>query len=112
MSINFPNLPAAMDAWCVRHGRNAAELARALKVSKATTTRWKQGEEPEVKRIKEVAKMLGVTVGYLADEEEMAHNDEELHILRGFRSGNSSTRSAMQAIAGISKDAPDGAKPT
>lgn len=107
MSANFPNLPAAIDAWIGRTGHSKAELARTLGISKATVTRWTQGEEPEVKRLKEIAETLGVTVGYLADEEDIAHNDEERQLLQKYRRADHRARKAMRAIADLSGNPED-----
>ena len=86
MSVNFPNLPAAITMYCALPGQSQASLSRVLGVSRATVTRWMQGDEPEVKRIKELAKKLGVSVGYLAGDDEMPKNDDEVDLLKGFRS--------------------------
>lgn len=85
MSTNFPNLPAAITSYLGRGSRTQADLARALHVSRATVTRWVQGEEPEVKRLQEIARELGVTVGYLAGDEEIAWNGREIRLLAAWR---------------------------
>ena len=99
MSVNFPNLPAAIQAYADIPGQSYASFSRAVGVSKATVTRWLQGEEPEVKRIKKVAKALGVTVGYLADESEMVHNKREAALLEGYRKVPEHIRRAMDQLA-------------
>lgn len=98
VSANFPNLPAAIVAY-KDAGRSYADLARALDVSRATVTRWAQGEEPEVKRLQELAKELGVTIAYLAAEEEVAHNDREIRLLAGYRDAPDHIRAAIDQLA-------------
>ncbi|MDE2473289.1 MAG: helix-turn-helix domain-containing protein [Bradyrhizobium sp.] len=108
MSVNFPNLPAAIQAYADVAGQNYASFARAVGVSKATVTRWKDGEEPEVKRIKKVARILGVSVGYLADEAEVAHNKREARLLAGYRELPEHIRRAMDQLANSrARDATD-----
>lgn len=85
MSENFPNLPEAIRRWCARNNSTQAKLAQMLGVRKSTVTRWAHGEEPEVKRIRQVADALGVTVAYLAGEEALPHTETESELLRDFR---------------------------
>ena len=104
MSANFPNLPAAIAAYSSRPGQSQASLSRALNLSRASVTRWMHGDEPEVKRIKEVAKELGVSVGYLAGDEEMPGNDDELNVLKGFRQQPESIKRAIRQLAQTIQD--------
>jgi transcriptional regulator with XRE-family HTH domain len=100
MSLNFPNLPTAIVAYTNRGpDYTMASLSRALSVSRATITRWKKGEEPEVSRIQEIAKELGVTVGYLAGDDELAHNDRERRILVGLRRQPEKMRALIEQLA-------------
>jgi len=85
MSVNFPNLPTAIAAYKTRTGNSLADLARAMGVSRATATRWTQGEEPEVKRLRQLAKELGCTIGYLAADDEVAHDAREIELLKRWR---------------------------
>ncbi len=111
MSVNFPNLPVAIQAYADVAGQNYASFARAVGVSKATVTRWKDGEEPEVKRIKKVAKILGVSVEYLADEPDMAHNKRDARLLHGYRQLPEHIRRAMDQLAASQSREPPHTKP-
>lgn len=101
MSGVFPNLPPAIDAWIAEApaARSLAALSRELNVSRATLTRWYAGEDPEVGRIREVAQKLGVTVGYLADDDEFAKDAREARLLRGFRSSPVPIQRAIEQLA-------------
>jgi len=85
MSENFPNLPAAIAAYADKPGQSQASLARALGLSRGTITRWVQGEEPEVKRLRDLAKELGVTIGYLADDSDWVRDEGERRWLEVYR---------------------------
>jgi transcriptional regulator with XRE-family HTH domain len=106
VSANFPNLPAAIAAYCSKSGQTQASLSRALKLSRATVTRWIQGDEPEVKRLKEIAKELGVSVGYLAADDEVAHNDDEIDLLKGYREQPERVKRLMRQLAREDDDSP------
>ena len=101
MSENFPNLPVAIAEWiaCDPASRSLASLSRLLRVSRATLTRWHRGEEPEVKRIQQIAKALGVTVGYLAGDEEYPRNQREMDLLLGFRTRPPEVQAAIELLA-------------
>jgi hypothetical protein len=52
-----------------------------------------------VKRIQQIAKKLGVSVGYLAGDEEFARNQREADILVGFRNKPPEVQAAIELLA-------------
>lgn len=82
MSTSLPNLPIAILAYSGGDRGKQKKLADAIGVSEASVTRWVQGEEPKMQKLQRLAKELGVTVAYLAGEEEAAQTQDDLNLLR------------------------------
>lgn len=97
MSTNFPNLPAAVEAYISRD-HVALDLAKRLGVAEASVSRWRNGGEPDVKRIQALAKELGVTVAYLAGDTEAAQNQRELALLVAYRKADTRDRTVVDAL--------------
>lgn len=83
MSLDIEALESAL----ARSGKTQADLARALKVSRGTISRWFSGQgEPEtVDRLKQLAEELSVSLAALVGEEDAAANERERLLLRAFR---------------------------
>ena len=111
MSDNFPRLPDAVEAY-VTSGKSPARLADALGVSEASVSRWRNGGEPEVKRLQQLARELGVTVAYLAGEDEAAQTQEELAHLRKYRKADSTRRAIVDLTLSEVPDDLDSSVPT
>lgn len=108
MSENFPNLPKAIAAYTDRPGQTQASLSRALDVSRGTVTRWMKGEEPEVKRLQDIAKELGVTVGYLAGDSDWIQSPDERKWVERYRRLSPEGRVAFERMADAMESATRG----
>ena len=98
MGLRYPNLPQILDAYLggVR-GRSAA-LARAVGVERSAITRWKNGEDPDVKHIKKLAAELGVTVGALAGDREGAQTQHHLDVIEAYDAAPEAVRAGIDAM--------------
>lgn len=96
MRPRLPNLSKALD----NSPKSQADIARALKVSRATVSRWfsGQGEPDTMERMQKLADELGVTLAYLCDEEDAAHNDRERRLLAKARKVDPSLVAAAEAL--------------
>ncbi|HET9819618.1 MAG TPA: helix-turn-helix transcriptional regulator [Rhodanobacteraceae bacterium] len=99
MSLTFPNLPAAIAAYTSRNGQTQASLARALGVSRGTVTRWVNGEEPEVSRLSDIARELGVSIAYLADDADYIQTPDERSWIDYYRKQPDEVRQALLQMA-------------
>lgn len=97
VSENFPNLPAAVEAY-IQRGHVALDLARAVGVTEASVSRWRNGGEPDVKRLQKIARELDVTVAYLAGDTEAAQTQHELKVIAAYRAAQDRDRKVVDAL--------------
>lgn len=110
MSTSLPNLPIAIAAYTGGDRGKQKRLAVAMDVSEATVSRWVNGRDPEVDKLKKLARELGVSVAYLAGEEEAAQTQDDLKLLKRWWRADARTRQmidlALPPLPGEPSDPP------
>jgi len=83
MKYLVPNLLAAME----RAGMNQADLAKATGWSTAKVSRIAKSKRGGVKvaELKELEKVLGTTIAFLLDLDDVAQDEKERALLRKYR---------------------------
>jgi len=104
-----------IDRWLSKPGRSQAAMARALKVSDATVSRWRTGEStPEEFRADELAELLGMTPSkvlnaiarqkYLQEEARRPPSREEMDRLVDLMERATTELEALkEEVAGLKK---------
>lgn len=95
MSLNMPNLLAALDA----KGWNQKELASRCGWSEAKASRLLNGVTGEITltTIRELEAALGVSAAYLLDMEEVAQTPKEREMLLNYRKAQERDRAIAEA---------------
>lgn len=78
-----------------------AELAARLHVSEGTISHWISGRHrPSIDRLKEIARLVGMTFSELVEGDETFLRDEdELELIRSFRSIDPAQRDQARKLA-------------
>ncbi|MDR1567506.1 MAG: helix-turn-helix domain-containing protein [Streptococcaceae bacterium] len=63
---------------CAQKGISITALGEKLKLSKATTSGWKKGAQPQARTLKTIADYFGVSVDYLLYDSGCTVNGENL----------------------------------
>ncbi len=85
-------------------------MCKALGLSTAHPTNWKNGVEPSIRTLKRIADYFGISVEKLLEDEEIivsASNhlsDEELQLLEAYRSATPERKESVKLLLGIVDD--------
>jgi transcriptional regulator with XRE-family HTH domain len=70
---------AIVQRLCAQKGISVTALGEALNLSKATTSGWRKGSQPQAKTIKAIGEYFGVSVDYLMGSDGQQHIINDNH---------------------------------